>query len=42
VRTVQQRLSSCQNHLTRWSKKKFGQAEETLKKKKKIASSITK
>jgi hypothetical protein len=35
VRAVQQRLCSCQKQLTSWSKKKFGQAEKMLKKKKK-------
>jgi hypothetical protein len=34
IRVVKQRFSSCQQKLSQWSKKKFGQAEDILKKKK--------
>jgi hypothetical protein len=35
IRAVQTKLSSCQHEFSRWSKKKFGQSEESLKRKKK-------
>jgi hypothetical protein len=34
LRDVQSKLSSCQNHLYRWSKRKFGHSEELIKRKK--------